>query len=218
MPKTRSRKYKKQRKTRTRKSKPDYLAYVNPHVYQKRGDFGMGTYTSKSIPSGTVIIEEFPHNINAVSDDDYKYKLIRHLLNTDRKNFMDLVPLELDYDANDIYDYEKHMKFFPELSDDMMKLYYMKYKSNAFSFDNHPSILFFSTKMNHSCDSNCMYYRDNDRMVFKAKRDIQAGEELFDSYISCDVPREERQKTLKQRYGFHCACSRCNKEKYETSY
>jgi SET domain-containing protein len=55
-------------------------------------------------------------------------------------------------------------------------------------------------------------------MVFKAKRDIQAGEELFDSYISCDVPREERQKTLKQRYGFHCACSRCNKEKYETSY
>jgi SET domain-containing protein len=50
-------------------------------------------------------------------------------------------------------------------------------------------------------------------MVFETKRDIQAGEELFDSYITCNIPREERQKILKERYGFDCACSRCNEEK-----
>jgi len=50
-------------------------------------------------------------------------------------------------------------------------------------------------------------------MVFETKRDIQPGEELFDSYITCDVPREERQKTLKDRYGFDCGCTRCLQEK-----
>ena len=203
----------KKRKTRTRKNKVEYIEYVHPHIYQKRGDFGISTYTQKFIPEGPVIIEELPHNIDAVNDEDYRYKLIRHLLNTQRKNFMDLVPLELDYDADDIYNFEKHMKFFPELSKELMKLYYLKYKRNVFSFDNQPSILFFSTKMNHSCESNCRYYRDNDRMVFETKRDIQAGEELFDSYITCDVPREERQKTLKDRYGFDCGCTRCVREK-----
>ena len=209
MSKTRH-KINKQRKTRSRKNK---LEYVHPHIYQKRGDFGISTYTRKNIPEGTVIIEELPHNINAVNDDEYRYKLIRHLLNTQRKNFMDLVPLELDYDADDIYDYEKHMKFFPELSEELMKLYYLKYKRNAFLFDNQPSILFFSTKMNHSCESNCRYYRDNDRMIFETKRDIQAGEELFDSYIACNLPREERQQILKDRYGFDCGCTRCVQEK-----
>ena len=202
----------KKRKTRTRKNKVEYIEYVHPYIYQKRGNFGISTYTRKFIPEGTIIIEELPHNIDAVNNEDYRYKLIRHLLNTQRKNFMDLVPLELDYDADDIYNFEKHMTFFPELSKELMKLYYLKYKRNAFSFDNQPSILFFSTKMNHSCESNCRYYRDNDRMVFETKRDIQPGEELFDSYITCDVPREERQKTLKDRYGFDCGCTRCVRE------
>lgn len=200
-------------KRKTRKLKLDYLEYVYPHIYQKRGDYGMGTYTKKSIPEGTIIIKELPHNIDAENDDEYKYKLIRHLLDTQRDKFMDLVPLENEDDANDIYDYEKHMKFFPELSEDLMKLYYLKYKRNAFSFDNQPCILFFSTKLNHSCESNCRYYRDKDRMIFETKRDIKPGEELFDSYISCNVPREERQKLLKSRYGFDCACSKCIQEK-----
>jgi hypothetical protein len=197
---------------KTRKQKPKYLEYVHPAIYQKRGDFGMGTYTKKFIPKGTVIVREIPHNVDETNDDEYKYKLMKHLLKTDRENFMNLVPLELDYPGDDIYDSEKHMKFFPELSKDLMKLYFLKYKRNAFSFDNHPSILFFSTKINHSCDSNCSYYRDGDKMTIDLKRDVYPGEEIFDSYIPCNVQKEERQQTLKTRYGFDCACSRCKSE------
>jgi hypothetical protein len=197
---------------KTRKQKPKYLEYVHPSIYQKMGEFGMGTYTKHFIPKGTIIIREFPHNVDEVNSDEYRYKLIQHLLKTNRKNFMNLVPHELDYPEDDIYDSEKHMRFFPEISKDVMKLYLLKYKRNAFSFENHPSILFFSTKLNHSCDSNCTYYKDGNKMTMSLKRDVYPSEELFDSYINCNVSKEERQQQLKKRYGFDCRCSRCQSE------
>lgn len=49
-------------------------------------------------------------------------------------------------------------------------------------------------------------------MVFETKRDIKAGEELFDSYINCNLYKEERQAKLRKNYGFECGCDNCKHE------
>ena len=191
------------------------LDFVHPEIYQKQGKFGMGTYARKSIPKGTIIIKEHPYNLNIQNTGNtYHYKLIKHLLDNHHNKYMELVPLKLDdnigFDESTDYDKKNHMKHFPELTEDQMKLYFMKYKHNVFLFENHPSIFFISTKINHSCEPNCTYYKRDDKcMIFETMRDINSGEELFDSYIDFTAPKKERQKLLKEKYGFDCGCDKC---------
>ena len=207
----------KHRKTRRqRESIPPYLAYAHPHIYQKKGKYGIGTYAREAIPADTIIIQEFPQNIPDANDDDYRFKLIKHLLEDDitRREFLQMVPTKLD-DTMDVgRDLSAgHAKYLPDLTDDEMKLYFLKIRRNAFSFENHPSLLFYSTKMNHSCNPSVKYYKDKkdnkDCMTFKTRRTIEANEEIFDSYINSSLPKSERQKALKIRYGFECACDKC---------
>lgn len=47
------------------------------------------------------------------------------------------------------------------------------------------------------------------KRIIYANRKIEKGEELFDSYISLLVGKEERQKALKP-YGFKCDCKACS--------
>ena len=225
MPSTAKRQRQRQRQrvgTRRRhqtKNTPSYLAYVHPHIYQKKGKYGMGTYARKAIPANTVIIQEFPQNIPDTNDDDYRFKLIKHLLNNSetRREFLQMVPTKLD-DTMDVGRNlsEGHAKYLPDLTDDELKLYYLKIRRNAFSFENHPSLLFYSTRMNHSCEPNVKYYKDKkdnkDCMTFETKRAIKAGEEIFDSYINTTLSKFERQEALKTRYGFDCACQKCQTE------
>lgn len=204
----------KRRNTRRRQNIPSYLAYVHPHIYQKKGKYGIGTYARRAIPADTIIVHEFPQNIPDANDDDYRFKLIKHLLSNMRREFLQMVPTKLD-DTMDIgRDLTAgHAKFLPDLTDDMMKLYFLKIRRNAFSFENHPSLLFYSTKMNHSCNPNVKYYKDTkdnrECMTFKTKRPIEANEELFDSYIDFSLKKSERQNALKTCYGFECACDKC---------
>ena len=221
---TRNAKHKKRAtRSKTRRATlPPYLAYVHPHIYQKRGKYGMGTYARKAIPEGTIIIKELPQNIPDSNDDDYRFKLIKHLLEGEtRDDFLQMVPTELDNTMETGLDLsEKHAAFLPELTDDEMKLYYLKIRRNAFSFENHPSLLFYSTRMNHSCEPHVSYYKDTtgekdgekDCMTFKTKRPIRANEEIFDAYINGSMPKAERQLALKTRYGFDCACNKCQSE------
>jgi len=193
---------------KTRKYRP---AYRYPALYQKENKYGLGTYTHKNIPKGTVIIRERPHLLDEPYDDKYKFKLIRYLLNTHRDDFLNLVPHSLDETTNiDYRDLEaNHREFFPELDQDTMRLYYYKIMRNWFRFDEKGVILFYATKLNHSCESNVRYFKRGNNMCFETKRDIKAGEELFDSYISCFDCKEERQRQLKRRYGFDCMCKKC---------
>jgi len=217
---SRNRKQNKYRNTRRqRQTIPPYLAYVHPHIYQKKGKYGIGTYARKAIPADTIIIQELPQNIPDTNDDDYRFKLIKHLLEDDitRREFLQMVPTKLD-DTMDIgRDLSAgHAKYLPDLTDDEMKLYFLKIRRNAFSFENHPSLLFYSTRMNHSCNANVRYYKDTvsgdsnkECMTFKTRRPIEANEEIFDSYIDSTLPKSERQNALKIRYGFDCACDKC---------
>ena len=53
---------------------------------------------------------------------------------------------------------------------------------------------------------------EKDCMTFKTKRPIRANEEIFDAYINGSMPKAERQLALKTRYGFDCACNKCQSE------
>jgi SET domain-containing protein len=177
-------------------------------LYQKKCAYGMGTFTKEFIPANTIILEEKIHNIPDAKDGEYWYKLIKHLLKTQKQKFLDLTP----HTAHD-FDYEtlreNHAKHLPELSKDEMILYYLKIKHNIFGFGDHPGILFYGTRINHSCNPNVTYYKRKDHMVFKTTRDIPAESEIFDSYIDNTLPRNQRRSILQDRYMFFCECEKC---------
>jgi hypothetical protein len=206
----------KKRATKTIKS-DNYLLFKHKNIYQKEGTYGMSTYTNKFIPKDTIIIKEIPHNLTTTSkhDPDYVFKLIKHILDTFPNEYISMVPTKLDHTT--VIDYStiqhQHRQYLPELSEDQMKLYYMKYRRNAFGFGENPGILFYGTRLNHSCEPNVRYHKEKNAMVFKTTRDIQPNEEIFDSYINYMEPREFRQRELLRRYGFECKCTKCNREK-----
>lgn len=204
---------KKSKKSRTHKKRDSN--FIHKALYQKKNECGLGTYTKVDLPKGTIIMKEIPVRLDEPNDYQfYQFKLMKKLLTHHKKDFMKLVPNSIDSHAK--FD-EELMKegrenFFPKMSMDDLKLYHLKYKRNAFSFDGNPGILFTATRLNHSCEPNVAYHRDGNHMIFKTKHLIKAGEELFDSYISTNMSKGERKEALLRRYGFDCQCCRCKQE------
>ena len=67
----------------------------------------------------------------------------------------------------------------------------------------------------HSCDPNCGLLHDGDSLWFTALRPISAGSPITTSYLSVGglfKPAPQRQKELREVWGFDCACTRCQKE------
>lgn len=58
---------------------------------------------------------------------------------------------------------------------------------------------------NHSCDNNVAFSSIGDLQLVVALRDIEAGEQLFDSYSDFGP----RQIDLRAAYGFECGCRYC---------
>jgi hypothetical protein len=204
---------KKSKKSRTHKKRDSN--FIHKALYQKKNECGLGTYTKVDLPKGTIIMKEIPVRLDEPNDYRfYQFKLMKKLLTHHKKDFMKLVPSSIDSHAkfDEELMKEGREKFFPELSMNLLKLYYLKYKRNAFSFDGNPGILFTATRLNHSCDPNVAYHREGNHMIFKTKHLIKAGEELFDSYISTNMGKGERKEALLRRYGFDCQCCRCKQE------
>lgn len=65
--------------------------------------------------------------------------------------------------------------------------------------------------INHDCISNAQIAFLGDLAILRARRDIAAGEEISLIYY-CPENLEERQKTLKESWGFECDCSLCTAE------
>eukprot|EP00929_Paragymnodinium_shiwhaense_P097942 TRINITY_DN59500_c0_g1_i1.p1 TRINITY_DN59500_c0_g1~~TRINITY_DN59500_c0_g1_i1.p1 ORF type:complete len:824 (-),score=174.82 TRINITY_DN59500_c0_g1_i1:34-2505(-) len=65
--------------------------------------------------------------------------------------------------------------------------------------------------LNHSCAPNVQRLIVHDRLLLRAARDLEAGEELFDCYIKALQPLRDRRRDL-QGYGFACCCNRCRLE------
>ena len=193
---------------------PHHLIFTHPHIIQKPNAFGIGTYARKPIPKGTILIKERPHNVTAITRDDpnYIFTLIKHLLSHSLAKFISLAPLKLDdvprYKYQDIQ--SMHKKHLPHLTEHDALLYYTKYKRNAFRFGDNPGILFYATRLNHSCSPNVSYMKNNDHIVFTTTRDLVTNDEIFDSYINPNMSTPERKNLLYNRYGFHCGCEKCS--------
>jgi SET and MYND domain-containing protein len=83
--------------------------------------------------------------------------------------------------------------------------------SEFFGYGCWPSASYF----NHSCGPNVEKAREGREWVFRAGRDIAAGEELNITYLSGEERRDSREKrmqTLKRNWGFDCGCHRCREE------
>ncbi|KAK9463015.1 uncharacterized protein V1516DRAFT_684390 [Lipomyces oligophaga] len=75
---------------------------------------------------------------------------------------------------------------------------------------------YFVAAFNHSCDPNCYLIFDRGRVIVKAARNIELGEELCISYIDRTMPAILRLETLWSRYHFVCHCCACDPGKYQT--
>lgn len=209
----------KRRHANLRKTRSGSKDYIHPALkIQPISGLGKGVFAAKSIKSGTVIVKETPHHLpKEPYDAEYPFKLAKHLLAVAPAEFQRLVPLRLNTDTTCDVALTPEFKasarkFFPRTTFDRVKLYLLKIRRNAFQFGKVSGILFFATRMNHSCEPNVHYERRGDTMVFKAKRDIAEGEEIYDTYIYADNPREKRQSDLLARYGFTCGCKRCKSD------
>jgi hypothetical protein len=74
----------------------------------------------------------------------------------------------------------------------------------------------FHCMLNHSCHANVdwKFFEGRSSIVLSANRNIEKGEEIFDSYRSQVKwqPREKRQESLRSWLGTDCGCERCRAE------
>ncbi|XWV25905.1 SET domain protein [Tupanvirus soda lake] len=196
---------------------------------------GKGLVATNNIPSNTIIIKELP--AFKIPENEFIFCDIFQLLytimnstNIENKNkFISLLPNNTN---NFLHHKKKFLKALKNLSttknkhakriysyfinnftEDEIALLCTKYMCNAFEFGNEgPVILLLGTLMNHSCDPNVKFAKENGYMVFRTSKNIKTGEELCDNYINTKLPKNERQEMLKQRYGFICKCCKCTSE------
>jgi len=199
--------------------------FIHPLLEIKYTDKGVGIFAKDDIPINTVIIKEIPIIYN--SSNIYKYlnlplfkqlsKLLLVLLNSDNKEqFLKLVPhIEDKYiiKYNRIEEY--HKKYFKDIDKETICLYFSKIMRNAFYFNNHiPSILFYGTQINHSCDPNVNYKPKGKYMIFTTIMNISKDNELYGLYINSETAktmnRQMRQQYLLNHYAFECKCNKCS--------
>ncbi|KAF1973369.1 SET domain-containing protein [Bimuria novae-zelandiae CBS 107.79] len=93
------------------------------------------------------------------------------------------------------------------------------FRNNAYDTGSEVGLFAKIARINHSCRPNAAYYWNEKlkkRFVY-ATRDIAEGEEIFVSFISLLLTREERQKKL-ARYGFTCTCPACSQHPVDLHY
>ena len=64
--------------------------------------------------------------------------------------------------------------------------------------------------LNHSCDANCRFITFGNQVYVQSTKDILAGEELTINYGVNEGAIAERQKYLKENFGFICKCNLCS--------
>lgn len=83
--------------------------------------------------------------------------------------------------------------------------------SNMFNLNDHMAVFVKISRINHSCKPNSYYnFYDGTMNVFAA-REIEPNEELTISYLDDFQTKEERQKHLRDNYGFECHCELCSR-------
>lgn len=85
-------------------------------------------------------------------------------------------------------------------------------KTETSKLDQSTGIWLQASYSNHSCIPNATRAFIGDMMIVRATRDIPVGGEIFMPYANSDKSFDERQKRLKNGYGFKCDCDLCRAE------
>ena len=67
----------------------------------------------------------------------------------------------------------------------------------------------FASKMNHSCNPNCIVIFSGLSLSVRSLQPIPAGGELSQSYVDRTMPSSRRKSSLKSVYYFDCTCEYC---------
>ncbi|CAL6025115.1 SET_domain-containing protein [Hexamita inflata] len=130
-----------------------------------------------------------------------KYKKIRSLfqMSTRKLNFIqDEIPIEI----LDLF-------VCPEIHSYVMSLIAF----NAVAIQDR-GIGIYSTlsKLNHSCEPNCnVKFDERCDAILEIEKPVQAGQELYISYIDDKMDRNQRRKELQEGWGFVCQCTKCQR-------
>lgn len=103
---------------------------------------------------------------------------------------------------------KKLREFFNNYDKETIEFYYAKYLYNSFEGYNYgPLTLPIIAKINHSCNNNVNYNfnKKTGTMIVTSNRNIKAGEEIFDNYLSNKDIKNHKEYLL-NHYGFNCGC------------
>ena len=92
----------------------------------------------------------------------------------------------------------------------------LRYNSKLIYFSEEPTtdgLWYYPSLFNHSCIPNCYHFGFGDILIIIALNDIDPNTELFISYFYNDMLYDQRQKYIKDCYGFECNCELCLYEK-----
>ena len=104
---------------------------------------------------------------------------------------------------------EKLVKFFGILKSNS---YMIKDEKTGFCIG--AQLIDLHSRVNHSCEPNCVSSYDGAEVFLIALRDIQAGEEILVSYTDTSKPRNIRKRYLQENLYFDCLCSLCTSNEF----
>lgn len=182
-------------------------------VYPSPGK-GLGVFAAHTLETGSIIMREAPIlNIKPpqhAPGTGYPMSAISNLVRTEYNRLSEeeqreVVSLTYSVLPSDIQKYGKNL--------DILGLIF---RNNAYDTGSEIGLFPKIARINHSCRPNAAYYWNEKlkRRFVYATREIEEGEEIFVSFISLLMTREERQKKL-ARYGFVCTCPACSQHSDE---
>jgi hypothetical protein len=182
-------------------------------------------YTVKAavnIKKGEIILLEYPEcTLYGETDIDRGLQVVKKYIESMDcnyiqelypRNYETFTPNKLSKNVHKII---KHVedaniaRFFNQYSKKHIEFYYAKYLYNAFEgFQFGPLTLPLLAKFNHSCKNNNIAFTfDNDKgcMIVKTTKNINKGDELFNSYLYNKKILDHTQYLL-EHYNFKCGC------------
>jgi hypothetical protein len=162
---------------------------------------GKGIISTMPIPRGTRILCEEPLVINRPGQSAPKqlldpiHRQVDALSKEQREAFLSLHNIHPYMDAK-----EQYVGIF---------------RTNALPIHDEEidgGIFLEASRLNHACDNNAQksWNENIKRHTIHAIRDIPAGDEITITYLGTLRNREERQKALRDKFGFTCKCRLCS--------
>lgn len=187
---------------------------------QETAGKGWGLFAGESIPAGECIIVEQPtlvydHYSAAMANFGKGYSRSRSEKEWDK---IEAELLQKKFERLSGQQQKKIMMLHNCYEDSDLSALLGIVRTNVFGLSGTlRGVYIFCSRFNHDCEPNCTYEFsepqkfDTETPTIKviSVKHIEAGDELTIIYISHAMGFVERQKTLAEKFGFECKCTRC---------